>query len=983
MPTSDDADSRLRPRPMSRPRGTNKPHGSRPSGTNKPHGSRPGGTNKPHGSQPGGTNKPHSSVPGEPEAFTSGVEDDRLTTNWIQYTERLKPGYSRDRYNAWLAAWRSRHARAGELWKNVGPDNIGGRITCMAALPGSKTLLAGAACGGLWLRDSGRKWSSIDNKWPPKKDRVQAEIVRRMHNIGALAVDPNDSEVVYCGTGHAYNAGDSFPGVGLFRSTDGGNKWELVASADMADSGPAATADKPEIPHRISAIAVDPRPLESNADYRTRIRIGGVEVSIGAEEDGGQPSGGIRPGMYYWGVSDGPVGWHRDDFKLDPNFAAKVGASDKQREQGLFVERDYQCHSIIHCTYGEDGKQTAAIMTAISGVLDWSGIWRSRDGGHTWDHLTRSLPAGREFGRTSLAVSKLDRRIVYAFIGSADGQCLGVFRTSDGGKHWNSPAGPGHFAACGRLNYTNCIAVHPKNPDLVVCGADDLHRSTDGGHTWTQVTEWFAAPNSPGYAHKDHHALLWVEKTPEAGTGNDEDNSIQYRLYSGNDGGVSSSDDNGVTWQSESRGLANLMFYDIDVTCSDAEAPAGTTSSTSSTSVIIAGGTQDNASVMTEIEASGVGYIPTELGVQLTEVHTIGMKPGNPVVKIEAPSGGNPPAVRLKDPDKNRFADMLYGDGGWIIFDLKTPLHLYGSSQFMTIYRHRIDDGWVTVTPPDATDDERGNTWMAYIAMRPDNSNIVFTGSTRLWRTQNDGEDWKPVTDHLDGGAISAIEISDAKPSVMYIGTEKGNIFKSDDAGNRWSQQDGDPGPAPLEWRRDLELPAAAKSSITRIEADPNNAAIVVATLLGFDPLVVASTDQTTAQAADDCKAFRYPHVIWFNPKDKKWRNADPKGKLPNVHHNVVTWSGDPKSDKPHKTDVLPRCVFVGNDVGVWVGEPPDLKKPDDGWKWSDISGNLPNVIVTDVVYHRKTCSLIAATYGRSIWQLGLEELKKVIGATT
>jgi hypothetical protein len=382
--------------------------------------------------------------------------------------------------------------------------------------------------------------------------------------------------------------------------------------------------------------------------------------------------------------------------------------------------------------------------------------------------------------------------------------------------------------------------------------------------------------------------------------------------------------------------------------------------------LIIAGGTQDNASVMTEIEASGVGYIPTELGVQLTEVHTGNMRPEQNVVKIDAPSDGKPPIVRLKDPHKNAFADMLYGDGGWIVFDPNTPLHLYGSSQFMAIYRHRVDDGWVTVTPADATDDERGNTWMAYIAMHPDSSNIVFTGSTRLWRTQNDGDDWKPVTDHLDGGAISAIEISDADSRVIYVGTEMGNIFKSEDGGNRWSQQDGDPGPTPLEWRRDLELPAAARSSITRIEADPNDAGIVFATLLGYDSLVKATS-------SDPTKTFRYPHVIWRNGP-KKWTDADQARVLPNVHHNVVTWSGNPKSS-------LPRYVFVGNDVGVWVGVRvmnPDPALPD-RWRWCDISGNLPNAIVTDLVYHRESRSLIAATYGRGIWRLTTGDLEKAI----
>jgi photosystem II stability/assembly factor-like uncharacterized protein len=709
-----------------------------------------------------------------------------------------------------------------------------------------------------------------------------------------------------------------------------------------------------------------------------------VEVYVGEEDDGSHPRGRARPGMYHLWGSLGKADVDRDHFKLEPKFAEKVGASDKQKDEGMFVDRDYQCHSIVYCD-DENGKP--AIMTAISGVLDSSGIWLSKSRDGRWEQLTRGLPPGREFGRTSLAVSEKDRKIVYAFVGSADGTCLGVFRTSDGGKHWTS-SGPDHFVASGRLNYTNCIAVHPKNPDLVVCGADDLHRSTDGGQTWAQVTEWFAARNSPGYAHKDHHALLWLEKEPDQ-PGDDpnlpgNDPEQHYRLYSGNDGGIDSSDDGGITWAHRSKGLANLMFYDIDV------APSSV-----SDSLIIAGGTQDNASVMTEIEASGVGYIPTELGVQLTQLGVIRAERVNPAVGKEAPreiaqldaaSRGNIPSVCVKYPERNEFADILYGDGGWIVFDPKTPLHLYGSSQFMTIYRHRVDDGWVIVTPEDATDDERGNTWMAFIAMHPLNSNIVFTGSTRLWRTQNDGDDWKAVTDYLDGRAISAIEISDAKPSVIYVGTENGNIFMSDDGGNRWSWQDGEPGPTPLDWRRDVKenMPATIRRSITRIEADPNDSKIVFATLLGYEALQGGRARRGTGgvgSGADDgalpLASLPYPHVIWFDKQDKdnqdkpkdrpgKWKDAN-DGNLPNVHHNVVTWSGDPKA-KPIK----PSHVFVGNDVGVWMGT-RDAEKPS-GWTWHDISGNLPNVIVTDLVYHRESYSLTAATYGRGIWHLKLDD---------
>jgi len=76
----------------------------------------------------------------------------------------------------------------------------------------------------------------------------------------------------------------------------------------------------------------------------------------------------------------------------------------------------------------------------------------------------------------------------------------------------------------------------------------------------------------------------------------------------------------------------------------------------------------------------------------------------------------------------------------------------------------------------------------------------------------------------------------------------------------------------------------------------------------------------------------------------------------------VVTWGEDP-------------YVFVANDVGVWMSR--DIASYD----WFNISGNLPNAIVSDLVYHQKSGSLVAATYGRGIWWLTQEKLAAVIAA--
>ena len=234
-------------------------------------------------------------------------------------------------------------------------------------------------------------------------------------------------------------------------------------------------------------------------------------------------------------------------FKLKKASASKLGLDP---DEEIFKDRDYRCHSLVLANAGCSGPKV--IFAAISAPFGLGGIWRSKDNGDKWEQLTRGLPPGREFGRTSLAVAKTDPNVVYAFVGATDGRCLGVFRSSDGGDHWIS-RGAGYLAACGNLNYVNCLVVSPDDADLVVCGATDLHRSTDGGQTWTQVTEWFAAPGSLGYSHGDHHALLWPTKE---------------RLYSGGDGGVEVSTDDGITWKRLTHGLEITMFFDIDVAAS-------------------------------------------------------------------------------------------------------------------------------------------------------------------------------------------------------------------------------------------------------------------------------------------------------------------------------------------------------------------------------------------------------------------------------
>ena len=84
-------------------------------------------------------------------------------------------------------------------------------------------------------------------------------------------------------------------------------------------------------------------------------------------------------------------------------------------------------------------------------------------------------------------------------------------------------------------------------------------------------------------------------------------------------------------------------------------------------------------------------------------------------------------------------------------------------------------------------DEEHDQVWMVYIVMDPNDSNTVYTASTRVWKTTNDGATWKAVSATLDNTVVTAIEVARANSKCVYVGTEKGGFFASMDGGSTWS----------------------------------------------------------------------------------------------------------------------------------------------------------------------------------------------------
>src|SRR5262249_1330881 len=149
-----------------------------------------------------------------------------------------------------------------------------------------------------------------------------------------------------------------------------------------------------------------------------------------------------------------------------------------------FINKPYYCYSVAFCEKGR-------ILTAIDARGIGNGIWstigrasgkKAGPGewiqlgldvnlttGATLDRPKPTLPNGIHFGRTSLAVAPSDPKIVYAFAGTRRGGVLGLYRSNDGGHHWRDRADK-HIRGEQQTSYTNCIAVHPEDPDFVVAG---------------------------------------------------------------------------------------------------------------------------------------------------------------------------------------------------------------------------------------------------------------------------------------------------------------------------------------------------------------------------------------------------------------------------------------------------------------------------------------------------------------------------------
>ncbi|HUJ15568.1 MAG TPA: glycosyl hydrolase, partial [Thermoanaerobaculia bacterium] len=321
-------------------------------------------------------------------------------------------------------------------WRGVGPF-IGGRVVAVAGVPDQPNhFYMGAVDGGIWESTSyGVKWKNISDGWPSSSD-----------SIGALAVAPSNSNILYAGTGESDIRGDIITGDGVFKSTDAGKKWTYAGLRET---------------HTIMDLVVDPR----NPDVVYAASMGHVFTS--------DPDRGV------FKTTDGGRTWQKILFIDD-----KTGVVD--------LTMDAHNPDILYAAAWQAYRTPWQLSSGGPG----SGIYQTTDGGAHWTNITNrpGLPAA-PLGKIGIAVAPSDSNVLYAIIQAKDG---GLFRSTDAGRTWTRVND--NWELRQRAFYYTVVFVDPKDANTIYMPqVVALIVSHDGGKTLKRL-------HTP---HGDNH-IVWI-----------------------------------------------------------------------------------------------------------------------------------------------------------------------------------------------------------------------------------------------------------------------------------------------------------------------------------------------------------------------------------------------------------------------------------------------------------------------------------------
>ena len=553
-------------------------------------------------------------------------------------------------------------------FRAIGPAIMGGRIDDIAVVESNpSTYYVGTATGGVW------KTVNNGTTFDPIFDEQGST------SIGDIAIAPSDPSIVWVGTGEPNNRQSSSWGDGIYRSLDAGKTWQNMGLRDSK---------------HIGRVVID----SSNSNIVYVAVLGHLwgpnkERGVFKTTDGGKTWNNVL----FINEDTGVI-----DLAMDPASPMTLYAAAYQRRR---------------TPWGFNGGGPS------------SALYKTVDGGATWNKLTKGLPEGIT-GRIGFDIYRRDPNIIYALVENAKG---GAFRSDDRGETWRKLSDVNS-----RPMYYSQIRIDPSNDQRIWQLAANMFNSDDGGKTWVQ--------NLVQRIHGDFHAL-WI------------DPADSNHVLAGSDGGLHASYDRGRTWDFINT-IPLGQFYEVSM---DNQKPFW-----------VYGGLQDNGSW------SGPSGTLNQEGITNDDWFRIGggdgfysvVDPTDPSIIYVESQNGSVSRLELKTGERKSIRPQARLGEKRYRFDWNSPIVISPHNN-RTIYfgGNRV-----------FRSTDRGNTWTWSDDLTKDQNREKLTIMGAL-----PGNETLSRHDGVETfGQIVTLAESPIKEGLLYAGTDDGNLQVSRDSGKTW-----------------------------------------------------------------------------------------------------------------------------------------------------------------------------------------------------